>query len=163
MQRTVCLLQTYCVISPLIQKYCSIKLIRVWTLDTWWRSFCPVLTYRLLKQRVSCWLYGDAVVSAGVRMCGYIRWCMSKTCIARDLWKCVHDGKSVSCHGYWLISVSPLIKTTSVQNLFMIQQFLMPVTTELNVKCFCGRDFYEWMSGFVHQWLLLTQYNRLAW
>lgn len=75
-QRAVCSLRTHCVISPLIQKNWGIKLIRVWTRDAWWRSFCSVLLYRLLQQRMSCWLYGDAVVSAGVRMCGYFRWCI---------------------------------------------------------------------------------------
>ncbi len=56
-------------------------------------------------------------------MCGYIRWCISKTRIVRDLWKCVHDGKIASATvkgcGYWFISVLPLIKATSVQNPFM--------------------------------------------
>lgn len=59
------LVQTHCVTSPLFQKYWGIKLIWVGTADArWWRLFCPVLPYGLLQQRMSCWLCGDAVVSA---------------------------------------------------------------------------------------------------
>lgn len=79
-QRTVCMLQTHYVISPLNQKYWGINLICVWSPDAWCRIFCPVLSYKLCQQRISCWLYGDTVVSAGMSMCGYICWCISMFC-----------------------------------------------------------------------------------
>lgn len=74
-------------LSPLIQNYKSIKLIRFLSTDAWSRLFSSVLPYSpaLLQQRMSCWLYGDAVISAVMRMCGYI--CGWHVRTVRELWE----------------------------------------------------------------------------
>lgn len=77
-QRTMCLLQTHCEISPLIEKYWCIKLIWVWTLGDCWRLSPPILLIGPFRQSMSCWLYVAAVISAVVKMCGY-SCCISKT------------------------------------------------------------------------------------
>lgn len=81
---TVCFLQTD-LLSPLIQKYWGIKLIRVWTLDTWWRLFWPVMSYKLLQPKMSCWLHGDIVVSAWARTHECLCVCMKEMYIAGEL------------------------------------------------------------------------------
>lgn len=74
--------------------YWGIKLIWVLTVDAGQRVFCPPLPYMLGQQRMSCWLYGDAVISAGVGLCGNI------VVYLQDISQghvemCVHDGKNV--------------------------------------------------------------------